>query len=126
MQTPGGHALRLHLEGGDSKLITVSYAHHEMYRKGEISLEHLIALYATHGINVAMARKLDSMSGKEFQSALARLANTMFHALPTILYPALTAHVSVSHGTNGYANVRHKSRDEIMLELAEQGYKVSY
>lgn len=116
MRTPGGHAFRLHLESCDRKLISVFYAHHEKYRKGEISLEHLIAIYATHDIDVAVARKLDRLDGKEFQSALAKLANTMFHALPAILYPALAAQVGISHGINGYVGIRHKFREDILRE----------
>ena len=126
VRTPRGHAIQLHIEGNNPTLVNVSYENFERYRKAEISLDHLIAIYATHEIDVAVARKIRGMSPTERKVAIAKLANTLFHALSVILYPALAANVSVSHGTNGYVGIRHKSLDEIIQELREQGFKVHY
>ena len=104
--------------------MNVSYENFERYRKAEISLEHLIAIYATHEIDVAVARKLRGISPIERKSALASLANTLFHALPTILYPTLSTKVSVSHGTNGYVGIRHKSLDDILQDMIDEGYQI--
>lgn len=124
VRTPRGHAIQLHIEGNNPKLVNVSYENFERYRKAEISLEHLIAIYATHEIDVAVARKLRDMNTTKRKSAIAKLANTLFHALPAILYPALAANVSVSHGTNGYVGIHHKSLDDIIRDMIDEGYQI--
>lgn len=124
IRTPRGHAIQLHIEGRNPQLVNVSYESFERYRKAEISLEHLIAIYATHDIDIAVARKLRGMSPTERKSALACLANTLFYALPDILYPTLSANVSVSHGTNGHVGIRHKSLDDILQDMIDEGYQI--
>lgn len=50
--------------------------------------------------------------------------NTMFHALPAILYPAFAANIPVSHGPNGYVDIRHKSREDIICDMIDEGYQI--
>lgn len=124
VNTPRGHALQLHIEGDDSRLVNINYQDFERYRKAEISLEHLIAIYATHKIDVAVAKKLRRMTTADRKLAMVKLANTMFHTLPSILFPLFNISVSVSHDSNGYVGIRHKSLDEILQDMIDQGYQL--
>ncbi|GJG69314.1 hypothetical protein PRLR6025_27830 [Prevotella lacticifex] len=54
----------------------------------------------------------------------AKLMNTMFHTLPAILYPAFAANIPVSHGPNGYVDIRHKSREDIIRDMIDEGYQI--
>lgn len=125
MGVPGGHTLRIAIEGHEKlefyRLVDDDY---QGYCNGKVSFEHLIGKYATHDIDVAVARKLQRLSDVTQKSELAKLANTMFHALPSVLSPILGVSVSVSHGTNGYVGIRHKSLDDILQDMIDEGYQI--
>lgn len=122
---PGGHTLRVDIEGHKRlEFYRLTDKDYQSYCNGDISIEHLIGKYAVHDIDVAVGKRLRRMSQTGQKQELSKLINTMFHALPAILYPSLAAHVAVSHGPNGYVGIRHKSRDEILRDMIDQGYTI--
>lgn len=125
MGVPGGNTLRVAIEGHERlEFYRLNNDDYQSYCNGDISFEHLIGMYATHDIDVAVARKLQRLSGVTQKSELAKLANTMFHALPSILSPILGVNVSVSHGTNGFVGIRHKSLEDILQDMIDEGYQI--
>lgn len=120
---PGGHTLRVDMEGHKRlEFYRLTDKDYQSYCNGDMSLEHLIGKYASHDIDVAVGKRLRRMTPAGQEQELSKLMNAMFHALPKILYHALAANVGVSHGPNGYVGIRHKSRDEILRDMIDQGY----
>ena len=120
---PGGHTLRVDMEEHKRlEFYRLTDKDYQSYCNGDMSLEHLIGKYASHDIDVAVGKRLRRMTPAGQEQELSKLMNAMFHALPKILYYALAANVGVSHGPNGYVGIRHKSRDEILRDMIDQGY----
>jgi hypothetical protein len=126
MHTPRGHLLRIWLKDSDDGIFkNISYEDYEKYRKCEMSLDQLIARYATHEIDVAIAKRLQLMNKDERKVELSKLMKTMFHALPAILFPILSANIPCqARNSSNEVGLRHKSRDEIIRDMQEQGYNV--
>lgn len=60
---------------------------------------------------------------------ITKASRTMFSALPRIIFPASAlALINYPGGSRDgeNPNIRHKSKDEILQELIDEGYKVSY
>lgn len=95
------------------------------WRADEISKEELIAKYFSREIEVALARRLNRLKGSRLTAEVKKIENTMFFRLPSILQIpcSLNIHVGSTCGEN--PNVRHRSREELLRELVDQGYNVS-
>ena len=64
------------------------------------------------------------MKGAALEKELQKTAGTMFFQLPQILFPSklLSAPGGSRDGEN--FNIRHKSRDEIIREMIDEGYNM--
>ena len=95
-----------------------------MYERGEITKEQLIAKHFTDEIDRACYRRWQGMKGAALEKELQNIADTIFFQLPQILFPSklLSAPGGSRDGEN--FNIRHKSRDEILREMIDQGYNL--
>ena len=86
--------------------------------------EQLIAKHFTDEIDRACCRRWLGMKGATLEQELERTMKTLFFQLPQIVFPQklLTVPGGSREGEN--FNLRHKSRDEILREMIDQGYNM--
>ena len=102
----------------------ISSSEEMMYERGEITKEQLIAKHFTDEIDRACCRRWLGMKGATLEQELERTMKTQFFQLPQIVFPKklLTVPGGSREGEN--FNLRHKSRDEILREMIDQGYNM--
>ena len=120
-----GHGIRLFMnDGSRPQIIPISGNDYAQYITGRLSLEEIIGLYCTHEIDVAIAQRLSQLQGEQLQREIAHIANTMFSGVLQVLHIVFAQ----QGGSNDYSgrspNLRHKSREEILRELIDEGYSV--
>ena len=95
------------------------------WRADEISKEELIAKYFSREIEVALARRLSRLSGSRLSSEVKKIENTMFFRLPSILRIPCSLNIAAGSTCSENPNVRHRSLEELLRELEDQGIKVN-
>jgi hypothetical protein len=95
------------------------------WRADEISKEELIAKYFSREIEVALARRLSRLKGTRLTAEVKNIENTMFFRLPSILCIPCSLNIPVGSTCDENPNVRHRSREELLRELVDQGYNVN-
>ena len=95
------------------------------WRADEISKEELIAKYFSREIEVALARRLSRLKGTRLAAEVKNIENTMFFRLPSILRIPCSLNIPVGSTCGENPNVRHRSREELLRELVDQGYNVN-
>ncbi|MGN1253450.1 MAG: hypothetical protein ACI4T9_02595 [Prevotella sp.] len=95
------------------------------WRADEISKEELIAKYFSREIEVALARRLSRLKGARLTAEVKNIENTMFFRLPSILRIPCSLNIPVGATCGENPNVRHRSREELLRELVDQGYNVN-
>ena len=95
------------------------------WRADEISKEELIAKYFSREIEVALARRLSRLKGTCLTAEVKNIENTMFFRLPSILRIPCSLNIPVGSTCDENPNVRHRSREELLRELVDQGYNVN-
>ena len=95
------------------------------WRADEISKEELIAKYFSREIEVALARRLSRLKDTRLEAEVKRIENTMFFRLPSILRIPYSLNIPVGSTCGENPNVRHRSREELLRELVDQGYNVN-
>ena len=95
------------------------------WRADEISKEELIAKYFSREIEVALARRLSRLKGTRLTAEVKKIENTMFFRLPSILRIQCSMNIPVGSSCGENPNVRHRSREELLRELVDQGYNVN-
>ena len=102
----------------------ISSSEEMMYERGEITKEQLIAKHFTDEVDRACCRRWLGMKGATLEQELERTMKTLFFQLPQIVFPQklLTVPGGSREGEN--FNLRHKSRDEILREMIDQGYNM--
>lgn len=95
------------------------------WRADEISKEELIAKYFSREIEVALARRLSRLKGTRLEAEVKKIENTMFFRLPSILRIPCSMNIPVGSTCGENPNVRHRSREELLRELVDQGYNVN-
>lgn len=95
------------------------------WRADEISKEELIAKYFSQEIEVALARRLSRLKGTRLAAEVKSIENTMFFRLPSILRIPCSMNIAVGSTCGENPNVRHRSREELLRELVDQGYNVN-
>ena len=95
------------------------------WRADEISKEELIAQYFSREIEVALARRLNRLKGTRLETEVKKIENTMFFRLPSILRIQCSLNIPVGSTCDENPNVRHRSREELLRELVDQGYNVN-
>lgn len=126
MSRHGGRCwLHVTIEGNNGYITKpISSSEEEMYERGEITKEQLIAKHYTDEIDRACCRRWLGMKGAALERELEKTMNTLFFQLPHIIFPQklLTAPGGSRDSEN--FNLRHKSRDEILREMIDQGYNL--
>lgn len=121
----GRNWLHVTIEGHD-RYLTKSIPDSEVTRlhNGELTLEQLIGKYFTDEIDRACYRRWQEMKGAALEKDFKKIANTMFFQLPHILFPFKL--LSAPGGSRDFENfnIRHKSRDEIIREMIDEGYSM--
>jgi hypothetical protein len=119
----GRHWLHVTIEGHD-RYLTKAITEHEaaLYQNDQITLAELIGKYFTDEIDWACCRRWRRMQGAALEKEFLKAENTMFYQLPHILFPQrlLLAPGGSRDGKN--LNLRHKSREEIIREMIDEGY----
>lgn len=95
------------------------------WRADEISKEELIAKYFSREIEVALTRRLCRLKGTRLTAEVKKIENTMFFRLPSILRIPCSMNIAVGSTCGENPNVRHRSREELLRELVDQGYNVN-
>lgn len=95
------------------------------WRADEISKEELIAKYFSREIEVALARRLNRLKGSRLEAEVKNIENTMFFRLPSILRIPCSLNIAVGSSCGENPNVCHRSREELLRELVDQGYNVN-
>ena len=95
------------------------------WRADEISKEELIAKYFSREIEAALTRRLSRLKGACLTAAVKKIENTMYFRLPSILRIPCSLNIPVGSTCDEYPNVRHRSREELLRELVDQGYNVN-
>ena len=99
------------------------------YRNGDVTLSELIGKHYTHEIDVALCQRWRNTPESRRPQEITKASRTMFSALPRIIFqPSALARINYPSGSRDgeNPNIRHKSKDEILQELIDEGYKVSY
>ena len=126
MSRHGGRCwLHVTIEGHNGYVTkSISSREEAMYERGEITKEQLIAKHFTDEIDRACCRRWLGMKGATLERELQKAMGTLFHQLPQILFPhkLFTAPGGSREGEN--FNLRHKSRDEIIREMIDEGYNM--
>jgi hypothetical protein len=121
----GRNWLHVTIEGHDRYLTrSITEAEAAMFRRDEITLPELIGRYFTDEIDRACYRRWQHMEGKTLENELHKVANTMFYQLPRILFPQRMFTVPGGSRDGENLNLRHKSRDEILREMVDEGYEI--
>lgn len=95
------------------------------WRADEISKEELIAKYFSREIEVALTRRLSRLKGARLTAEVKNIENTMFFRLPSILRIPCSLNIPAGSTCGENPNVRHRSREELLRELVDQGYNVN-
>ena len=95
------------------------------WRADEISKEELIAKYFSREIEAALTRRLSRLKGACLTVEVKKIENTMFFRLSSILNLSSSLNIGTGSRAVENPNVRHKSREEILRELVDQGYNVN-
>ena len=95
------------------------------WRADEISKEELIAKYFSREIEVALARRLSRLKDTRLEVEVKKIENTMFFRLPSILRIPCSLNIPVGSTCGENPNVRHRSREELLRELVDQGYNIN-
>ena len=126
MSRHGGRCwLHVTIEGNNGYVTKpISSNEETMYERGEITKEQLIAKHFTDEIDRACCRRWQGMKGAALERELENTMNTLFFLLPQIIFPQklFTAPGGSRDGEN--FNLRHKSRDEILREMIDEGYSM--
>ena len=126
MSRHGGRCwLHVTIEGNNGYVTKpISSSEETMYERGEITKEQLIAKHFTDEIDRACYRRWQGMKGATLERELQKAMGTLFHQLPQILFPhkLFTAPSGSREGEN--FNLRHKSRNEILREMIDEGYNI--
>ena len=126
MSRHGGRCwLHVTIEGHNGYVTkSISSSEEAMYERGVITKEQLIAKHFTDEIDRACCRRWLGMKGATLERELQKAMGTLFHQLPQILFPhkLFTAPGGSREGEN--FNLRHKSRDEIIREMIDEGYNM--
>lgn len=108
---------------------TLSDSERRVYYSGDVTLAELIGRHYTHQIDVALCNRWRNMPDPRLSRELMKVSKTMFRTLPLLIFPAsyLTAfnYPGGSRDTEN-PNIRHKSKEEILRELIDEGYQMSY
>lgn len=125
--SPGGHVLRVTLCGERrADLVHLQEDDYQSYISGDVTMEQLVARYYTEEIDRTVAHRLMQLSGSGLEDTLRKIERTLFHALPQILYPLrIPTGPCASQSADG-SDLHHKSRDEILMEMIDEGYRVKY
>lgn len=102
----------------------ISSSEEAMYERGEITKEQLIAKHFTDEIDRACCRRWQGLKGDALDRELEKTMNTLFFQLPQIIFPKklFSAPGGSREGEN--FDLRHKSRDEIIREMIDEGYSM--
>lgn len=84
-----------------------------------------ISKYFSREIEVALARRLSRLKGTRLTAEVKKIENTMFFRLPSILRIQCSMNIPVGSSCGENPNVRHRSREELLRELVDQGYNVN-
>ena len=126
MSRHGGRCwLHVTIEGHNGYVTKpISTREEAMYERGEITKEQLIAKHFTDEIDRACYRRWQGMKGAALEKELQNTAGTIFFQLPQILFPSklLSAPGGSKDGEN--FTIRHKSREEIIREMIDEGYNI--
>ena len=95
------------------------------WRADEISKEELIAKYFSREIEVALTCRLSRLKGARLTTEVKNIENTMFFRLPSILRIPCSQNIPAGSTCGENPNVRHRSREELLRELVDQGYNVN-
>ncbi len=115
--------LHVTIEGNNGHVTkSISCSEEAMYERGVITNEQLIAKHFTDEIDRAYCRKWQGLKGAALERDLEKTMKTLFFQLPQIIFPQklLTAPDGSREGEN--FNLIHKSRDEIIREMIDEGY----
>lgn len=125
MSSHGCCWLHVTIEGNNGYVTkSISSREETMYERGEITKEQLIAKHFTDEIDRACCRRWLGMKGAALEKELQKTTDTMFFQLPQILFPSklLSAPGGSRDGEN--FTIRHKSLDEIIQEMIDEGYNM--
>ena len=64
------------------------------------------------------------MKGAALERELEKTMNTLFFQLPHIIFPQKLLTAPGGSRDSEYFNLRHKSRDEIIREMIDEGYNM--
>ncbi len=126
MSRHGGRCwLHVTIEGHNGYVTKpISSREEAMYERGEITKEQLIAKHFTDEIDHACCRKWLNMKGAALENELNKAVKTLFFQLPQILFPHRLFNAPGGSREGENLNLRHKSRDEILREMVDQGYNL--
>ena len=111
---------------GNNRYVTkpISSSGESMYEHGEITKEQLIAKHFTNEIDRACCWRWQGLKGAALEKELQKTVGTLFFQLPHILFPfKLLSAPGGSRDVENF-NIRHKSRDEIIREMIDEGYSM--
>jgi myosin heavy subunit len=94
-------------------------------RADEISQEELVAKYFSKEIEIALACRLNRLSGSRLSTEVKKIENTMFFRLPSILRLPCSLNIPAGSTCGENPNVRHRSLEELLGELEDQGIRVN-
>lgn len=111
---------------GNNEYVTksISCSEEAMYERGVITKEQLIAKHFTDEIDRACCRRWQGMKSAVLDRELEKAMNTLFFQLPQIIFPKKLFSASGGSREGENFNLRHKSRDEIIREMIDEGYSM--
>lgn len=125
VNTPGGHSLRVFFtDGGRAHLISLQNDDYKRYISGKVTLSQLVGQYCTDVIDHKVAKRIITLRVEKLEAALRKIESTIFFQLPNILFPLRAMNVPAGSRDGINPNIIHKSREEILRELIEEGYQV--
>ena len=126
MSRHGGRCwLHVTIEGYNGYVTkSISSREEMMYERGETTKEQLIAKHFTDEIDRACCRRWQGMKSAALDRELEKIMNTLFFQLPQIIFPKKLFSASGGSREGENYNLRHKSRDEILREMVDEGYNI--
>lgn len=118
-------SLFIGIEGQSRKWKCIDKEDMRACRADEISKEELVAKYFSKEIEVALARRLNRLSGSRSSTEVKKIENTMFFRLPSILRIPCSLNIPAGSTCGENPNVRHRSLEELLGELEDQGIRVN-
>ena len=73
----------------------------------------------------SLARRLSRLKGTRLEAEVKKIKNTMFFRLPSILRIPCSLNIAVGSTYGENPNVRHRSREELLRKLVDQGYNIN-